>query len=173
MNLLLPCGDRHHRSPTSGRPPRCRGAGSRLSRLMRRDAADSPADEPDVGKGQAIERTRSLLAGSANIQLAKRCLRLIQGIAKRGASSRNPVHIGYALQELSQVLLERTGIEDRVFEPVSASELGNLSALYEELVFVACASSSMASSDRQSCRSDDMARDHTVNPVAGERGEAA
>jgi len=173
MNHLLPCGDRRHRSPTSGRPPRCRRAGSRPGGLMRRDTADPPANEPDVGKGQSIERTRSLLVGASNIQLAKRCLRLIQGIAKRGASSQNPVHIGYALQELSQVLLERTGIEDRVFEPVSASELGNLSALYEELVFVACSSSSMAFSDRQSFRSDDMARENTVNPVAGEPGGVA
>ena len=42
----------------------------------------------------------------------------------------------YALQELSQVLLERTGTEDRLFEPVAADEIDNLPKLYVELQFV-------------------------------------
>ena len=46
-----------------------------------------------------------------NMELAKKCLALVRDIAARGASSRNPDHVGYALQELSQVLLERTGTE--------------------------------------------------------------
>jgi hypothetical protein len=61
---------------------------------------------------------------------------LIRGIADRGASSNNPKDVGYALQELSQVLLERTGEEDRVFEPCSTDELEDLDALCGELEFV-------------------------------------
>ena len=49
--------------------------------------------------------------GTERIQLAKKCLALISRIAARGACSQNPAHIGYALQELTQVLLERTGCE--------------------------------------------------------------
>ena len=44
--------------------------------------------------------------------------------------------VGYALQELSQVLLERTGEDDRVFEPAPPDELGDLDALYVELALV-------------------------------------
>ena len=53
-----------------------------------------------------------------NTELARWCLALIRDIAERGALSWNPELVGYALQELSQVLLERLRIEDRLFEPV-------------------------------------------------------
>jgi len=69
-------------------------------------------------------------------ELARRCLSLISEIAGRGARSRDPEQIGYALQELTQVLLERTGQKDRVFEPVPPDQLRGLSKLYEELDFV-------------------------------------
>src|ERR1019366_1618653 len=62
------------------------------------------------GAGSCAER-RSL----RNVEQAKQCLRLIRDIADRGASSWDPRNVGYTLQELSQVLLERTGNEDRVF----------------------------------------------------------
>ena len=75
------------------------------------------------------------------IELAKKCLRLIGQIAVRGARSQNPANIGYVLQELSQVLLERTGTEDRVFEPVDADQLHDLTRLYGELDFVDVCSS--------------------------------
>jgi hypothetical protein len=68
-----------------------------------------------------------------NVEMARKCLGLIRDIADRGASSWDPNTVGYALQELSQVLLERTGTEDRMFEPISAEEIGDLSALYAEL----------------------------------------
>ena len=71
-----------------------------------------------------------------NVEMARKCLALIRDIADRGASSSDPDDVGYALQELSQVLLERTGVQDRIFEPVPAGELRGLSALYEELGFV-------------------------------------
>lgn len=48
------------------------------------------------------------------------CLALIRDIAGRGALPENPEHVGYALQEISQVLFERTGTEERRFEPVPA-----------------------------------------------------
>ena len=95
-----------------------------------------------------MERTRLDSGGSRNVEQTKQCLRLIRDIADRGASSWNPEHVGYALQELTQVLLERTGTEDRVFKPVSASELRDLNALYEELDFVDSCSQSMAVYDR-------------------------
>ena len=79
------------------------------------------------------------------IELAKKCLRLIGRIAERGARSQNPEIIGYALQELSQVLLERTGTQDRVFEPVDADQLQDLACLYGELGFVDVGSSDLMS----------------------------
>jgi hypothetical protein len=63
------------------------------------------------------------LTSEDHIELAKKCLRLIGRIAERGARSQNPANIGYVLQELSQVLLERTGTQDRIFEPVDADQL--------------------------------------------------
>ena len=71
-----------------------------------------------------------------NTELARRCLALIRDIAERGVLSWDPEHVGDALQELSQVLLERLGIEDRIFEPVPAGQLTDLSHLYEELTWV-------------------------------------
>ena len=71
-----------------------------------------------------------------NVEMARRCLGLIRDIAERGALSWDPEDVGYALQELSQVLLERTGTEDRLFEPVPADEIEDLAKLYMELDFV-------------------------------------
>ena len=67
---------------------------------------------------------------------ARRCLRLISEIADRGARSSDPEQIGYALQELTQVLFERTGNDDRVFEPVAPSQIDGLSELHTELEWV-------------------------------------
>jgi hypothetical protein len=64
-----------------------------------------------------------------NTELARRCLALIRDIAERGVLSWDPEHVGYALQELSQVLLERLGIEDRIFEPVPAMDGGRWASL--------------------------------------------
>jgi hypothetical protein len=75
--------------------------------------------------------------------LARKCLELIRNIADRGASSWDPELVGYALEELSQVLLERTGCDDRLFEPVNAGQIPDLDRLYEELAFVDGASQDM------------------------------
>jgi hypothetical protein len=83
-------------------------------------------------------------AFAANVKLAKTCLGLIRDIAARGACSANPEHIGYALQEISQVLLERTGTKERRFEPVPAGQIGGLDALLAELDCVDCSSQDMA-----------------------------
>ena len=91
-------------------------------------------------------RDRDSFTGSNNIELAKRCLALISDIAGRGACSQNPEHIGYALQELTQVLLERTGNNDRLFEPVPADQIHDLPWLHEELDFVDSLSQSMIAS---------------------------
>jgi hypothetical protein len=95
-------------------------------------------------------RDSDSVIGPHNIKLAKRCLALISDIAGRGACSQNPEHIGYALQELTQVLLERTGNNDRLFEPVPANQIRDLPWLHEELAFVDSLSQSMMAS-RHSC----------------------
>jgi hypothetical protein len=77
-----------------------------------------------------------LKRSGTNVELAQKCLGLIRDIAERGASSWDSDDVGYALQELSQVLLERTGTDDREFEPVPADEIEDLAKLYAELVFV-------------------------------------
>ena len=79
---------------------------------------------------------QSLKGSSTNLDLARKCLTLIRDIAERGAMSWDPEAVGFALQELSQVLLERTGTEDRIFEPVAAGEIPDLAALYVELEWV-------------------------------------
>ena len=71
-----------------------------------------------------------------NVELARKCLELIRDIADRGASSWDPEQVGYALQELSQVLLARTGCDERLFEPVAADRIPHLRCLCEELAFV-------------------------------------
>jgi hypothetical protein len=58
----------------------------------------------------------------------------------------DPDDVGYALQELSQVLLERTGTQDRIFEPIPAGEIEYLAALYVELDFVDTSSQSLFAS---------------------------
>ncbi len=73
---------------------------------------------------------------SVNVEKARQCLGKIRDIADLGASSWDPEMVGYALKELSQVLLERTGEDDRVFEPAPPDELGDLDALYVELALV-------------------------------------
>jgi hypothetical protein len=87
-------------------------------------------------------------AGLNKLELARKCLMLIRDIADRGARSQNTEHLGYALQELTQVLVERTGNEDRLFEPLPPDEIpaDDLQHLYTELDFVNSASESMAES---------------------------
>jgi hypothetical protein len=81
--------------------------------------------------------------GERRIEMARKCLRLISRIATRGACAGSPADVGYALEELSQVLFERTGSEERRFEPVAADQIGDLSRLHEELDFVDSCSSSV------------------------------
>jgi hypothetical protein len=79
-----------------------------------------------------------------NVDLARRCLAKIRDIAERGVFAQDPDHVGYALQELSQVLLERTGREEREFEPIPADQIFGLENLLEELDIVDCGSQSMS-----------------------------
>lgn len=95
--------------------------------------------------------TNAYVLCESNLNLAKKCLSLIRDIAERGASSNNPENVGYALQELSQVLFERTGSQERAFEPISAELLTGLRNLHEELAFVDSSSESMAASDHGCC----------------------
>ena len=91
-------------------------------------------------KGQPMQARK---LNDRNLEMARKCLSLIRDIAERGASSWDPGDVGYALQELSQVLLERTGTEDILFWPVPADEIEGLAALYEELDFVDSGSQSL------------------------------
>jgi hypothetical protein len=92
-----------------------------------------------------MQQTKS---NHANVEKARKCLGLIRDIADRGASSWDANVVGYALQELSQVLLERTGEDDRIFEPVPADEIGGLDKLYMELDWVDGFSHDMSVSHR-------------------------
>jgi hypothetical protein len=83
-----------------------------------------------------VQNTQNNSNGSDRIELARKCLWLICKIAARGGSSQNPDRIGYALQELTQVLVERTGTQERLFEPVSADEIQDLPELHETLKFI-------------------------------------
>ncbi len=82
-------------------------------------------------------RTEGSYSSPARIALAKKCLVLISWIASEGARSNNPEHIGFALQELSQILFERTGNLDRIFPAISADEITDLNTLYAMLDVVA------------------------------------
>ena len=97
-------------------------------------------------KGQPMQ---ALKHNGRNLEMARKCLGLIRDIAERGASSWDPDEVGYALQEVSQVLLERTGTEDILFEPVPADQIEDLTKLYVELDFVdSCSQSLYASHGR-------------------------
>ena len=85
--------------------------------------------------------------GQQRTELARKCLQRICTIAKRGAASRDPMNVGSALQELSQILFERTGRQDRIFDPVSAEKLESLEALFDELDFADSCSQSLAASE--------------------------
>jgi len=91
---------------------------------------------------------QSLKGSNANLDLARKCLTLIRDIAERGAMSWDPEAVGFALQELSQVLLERTGTEDRIFEPIAAGEIPDLAELCAELEFVDSGSQSLCARHR-------------------------
>ena len=88
------------------------------------------------GAGGLVRGTPDDQDGPRNTALARRCLELIRDIADRGASSWDAEQTGFALQEISQVLFERSGCEDRMFEPTAAGKLSDLGRLYEELDFV-------------------------------------
>jgi hypothetical protein len=85
----------------------------------------------------------------SNTDQARKCLALIRDIAGRGAVSVDPQHVGYAIQELTQILLERTGTEEIYFLPVSPAELTDLDKLREELDFADACSQDLAWKDAQ------------------------
>ena len=84
----------------------------------------------------------------AKVELARMCLALIRDIAARGACAVDSWHVGYALEEISQVLLERTGTQERRFEPVPAGQIVGLEALHEELDIVDACSQDLAVSEQ-------------------------
>ena len=101
----------------------------------------------EVAIANPTGRKSSERLGTKNVQTAKECLRLFKDIAERGVDCWDPAKVGYAHRDLTQVLLERTGSTDRVFEPVAPGELDGLKELFEELLFVNASSQDMAVSD--------------------------
>jgi hypothetical protein len=86
----------------------------------------------------------------SKFELAQKCLIAIRDIADRAVRSLDPENMGYAIQELSQVLLERTGNDERLFEPVSVEQIDDLPKLYAELDFVdGCSQDLVASAARR------------------------
>lgn len=84
---------------------------------------------------------------SSQVELAKNCLAMIRDIAARGADSQNPQNIGHALQELAQVMVERTGSDERVFEPIPVDQIHDLGWLHDELSLLDGFSRDLAASD--------------------------
>ena len=56
-----------------------------------------------------MKAAESIQGARNNIERAKKCLELISNIAAGTACARNPEHVAYALQELSQVLFDAAG----------------------------------------------------------------
>lgn len=90
---------------------------------------------------------QAIPTGHERTELARKCLQRISTIAERGAASRDPMNVGSALQELSQILFERTGRQDIIFDPVSAENLESLETLLDELDFADSCSQSLAASE--------------------------
>src|ERR1039457_2046796 len=84
-----------------------------------------------------------------DLELAQKCLLAIRDIADRAVRSLDPEIIGYAIQELTQVLLERTGNDERLFEPVSVEQINDLPKLYAERDFVDRCSQDLVASAAQ------------------------
>jgi hypothetical protein len=73
-----------------------------------------------------VHRTLTESEALGTVDLARKCLGLAGKIAARGRG----------LPTRSEVFFERTGSEDRVFEPVAAYRIGGLKALFEELTWI-------------------------------------
>jgi hypothetical protein len=80
--------------------------------------------------------TNAYVLSEPNIKLAKKCLLLIRDMAERAAYSEDREHLGYVIEELSQVLFARSGSKERLFEPVQADFIPDLDKLREELAWV-------------------------------------
>src|SRR5258708_39960148 len=80
--------------------------------------------------------TNASLFPESKVKRAKQCLLLIRDAAGRAAGSDDPEHMGYVIEELSQVMFERTGSDDRLFEPQRAELIVGLDKLHEELAWV-------------------------------------
>ena len=80
--------------------------------------------------------TPAPIDNAANILLAQECLMMISNMAARGARSLDPERIGYILQELSQVIGERNGSKDIVFELMPPQRIPDLPHLHAALSFM-------------------------------------
>ena len=140
MNSTLPPGDSGRRGSATRRASRSPWSLSGVVRL-------GDGTEIDLGgavaEGNEMSGTDSACPTLDRLVMAKRCLQLISDIAGRSAGCWNPEVVGYALQELTQVFLERTGTQERLFEPVPPDQIPDLGKLFEELDLVDSFSESM------------------------------
>src|ERR1017187_8337980 len=114
-------------------------------RLHERKDRKSPLDKEE----DSMTRENSA-SPRANFELAQKCLIAIRDIADRAVRSLDPENMGHAIQELTQVLVERTGNDERLFEPVSIEQINDLPKLYAELDFVdRCSQDLVASAARR------------------------
>jgi hypothetical protein len=79
--------------------------------------------------------------------MAKACLALVRDIADGGASSWSADHVGFVLQDLTQVLLEFAWTNDARFPPIWVWEMAVLSSLHLELQSMDQFSQGLAESD--------------------------
>jgi hypothetical protein len=103
----------------------------------------------DQKKGEDSMTPENSASTCENFELAQKCLIAIRDIADRAVRSLDPGIMGYAIQELTQVLLERTGNDERLFEPVSVEQINDLPKLYAELDFVDGCSQDLVASAAQ------------------------
>jgi hypothetical protein len=66
-------------------------------------------------------------------ELARKCLRLIRDIAHAGSCAQSPNDVGTALEDVSQIIFERTGIKGQFFAPTSPDCIPDLHTLYDQL----------------------------------------
>ena len=91
------------------------------------------------------------IGGATQVDLARKCLLLIGDIAIRGACSLTPDHIGYALRELTQILIERNLNQDGVVQTVSTHQFHNLRWLHAELDVIDSFSQCMETAEHDCC----------------------
>jgi hypothetical protein len=88
------------------------------------------------------------IAVEQNVELARKGLSLVRDIAERVASAGDGGLVAFAIQKVSPIFAERAGIRERIVDV--AYDLGDLSAVYDDLLFVEGASEDICWAQRTS-----------------------